>query len=59
MPIEQSFLGEDVPKSSLILVGNNTQLGGGIYSDNNTFNTDGPSVFERNVATFYGGGIYT
>ena len=38
---------------------NTAQLGGGIYSDNNTFNIDGPSVFQRNVATYYGGGIYT
>ena len=29
---------------------NTAQLGGGIYSDNNTINIDGPSVFERNVA---------
>ena len=38
---------------------NTAQLGGGIYSDNNTINIDGPSVFDRNVATYYGGGIYT
>ena len=41
------------------IISNSAQVGGGIYSDNNTVNIDGPSVFERNVATYYGGGIYT
>ena len=45
--------------ATLTISSNIAQLGGGIYSDNNTFNIDGPSVFERNVATYYGGGMYT
>ena len=46
-------------RGDITISSNTAQLGGGIYSDNNTFNIDGPSVFERNVATYYGGGIYT
>ena len=38
----------------LTISSNNAQLGGGIYSDNNTINIAGPSVFEINVATYYG-----
>ena len=45
--------------ANITISSNTAQLGGGVYSDNNTFNIDGPSVFERNVATYYGGGIYT
>ena len=45
-------------RGDITISSNTAQLGGGIYSDNNTFNIDGPSVFERNVATYYGGGIY-
>ena len=45
---------------SLTISHNTAQLGGGVYSDNNAFNIDGHNVvFERNVATYYGGGIYT
>ena len=46
-------------RGDITISSNTAQLGGGIYSDNNTININGPSVFERNVATFYGGGIYT
>ena len=46
-------------RGDITISSNTAQLGGGIYSDNNTFNIDGPSVFERNIATYYGGGIYT
>ena len=52
--------GSNLNISAILTISSNTaQLGGGIYSDNNTINIDGPSVFERNVATYYGGGIYT
>ena len=34
------------------------QLGGGIYSDNNTLNIETHNLIEGNVATHYGGGIY-
>ena len=44
--------GSNLNFSANITINSNTaQLGGGIYSDNNTINIDGPSVFERNVAT--------
>ena len=46
-------------RGDITISSNTAQLGGGVYSDNNTFSIDGPSVFERNVATYYGGGIYT
>ena len=46
-------------RGEITISSNTAQLGGGVYSDNNTFNIDGPSVFERNVATYYGGGVYT
>ena len=46
-------------RGDITISSNTAQLGGGIYSDNNTFSIDGPSVFERNVATYYGGGTYT
>ena len=46
-------------RGDITISSNTAQLGGGVYSDNNTFNIDGPTVFERNVATYYGGGIYT
>ena len=46
-------------RGDITISSNTAQLGGGIYSDTNTFSIDGPSVFERNVATYYGGGIYT
>ena len=46
-------------RGDITISSNTAQLDGGIYSDNNTINIDGPSVFERNVATYYGGGIYT
>ena len=45
--------------ANLTIISNTAQLGGGIYSDNNALNIAGASVFARNVATFYGGGIYT
>ena len=51
--------GSNLNFSAILTISSNTaQLGGGIYSDKNTINIDGPSVFERNVATYYGGGIY-
>ena len=46
-------------RGDITISSNTAQLGGGIYSDTNTFSIDGPSVFERNVATYYGGGVYT
>ena len=42
---------------NITISSNTAQLGGGVYSDNNTFSIDGHSVFERNVATYYGGAL--
>ena len=56
--------GSNLNFSAILTISSNTaQLGGGIYLDNDTFNIDGPSVYiavyGRNVAEYYGGGIYT
>ena len=41
------------------ITNNNGQLSRGVYLDNNTFTLDGHNTVERNIATYYGGGIYT